>query len=163
VTREGFVAFQKVPVDASSKMPDAHMDAIEPYQYEDLRQFSTAYLPGYLADKYDVDTEESSKRANARIIASTERAFAATTTGYNTLTREYSRIDLKRGDVKYAMMPVWMLATKWQGQDFLFAMNGQTGKLIGDLPVDKGKYWGWFAKLALPMMVVLGLILFLLF
>ena len=162
VVREGSVAFEKVPVDGSSKMPDAHMDAIEPFEYGDLKQFSSAYLPGFLADKYDEDAEFCSKRANQRIIASTEKAFAATTSGYTSLKREYSNIDLKKGDVKYALMPVWLLTTKWSGKNFLFAMNGQTGKLIGDLPVDKSRYWGWFFKIAGSIAAVLAVLLFLL-
>ena len=163
VIREGNVAFEKVPVDGSSKMPDAHMDAIEPFVYNELRPFSSAFLPGFLADKYDVDAETCSQRANVRIKASTEQAFAATTTGYTSLTPEYSVFNLQKGDVRYALLPVWMLHTKWNGNDYLFAMNGQTGKLIGDLPVDKGLYWSWFARLALPTAAVLAAILFLLF
>ena len=162
VTRSGRVAFEKVPVDGSSKMPDAHMDAVEPFNYADLRPFSSAYLPGFLAEKYDEDAMMCSQRANKRIIASTERAFASTTTGYSTLTREYSNIDLKSGAVKYALLPVWLLSTKWKEKTFLFAMNGQTGKLIGDLPVDRGRYWGWIAKIGLPIAAVLALLLFLL-
>jgi len=162
VIREGHVVFEKVPVDGSSKMPDAHMDAVEPFNYSDLRPFSTAFLPGFLADKYDEDARMCAKRANARITESTERAFAATTTGYTTLTREYSNINLKQGRVSYALMPVWLLSTKWKGKGFLFAMNGQTGKLIGDLPVDRGRYWGWFFKIAGPIAAVLAILLFLL-
>ena len=155
VTREGSVAFQKVPVDASSKMPDAHMDSVEPFDYNDLKPFSMAYLPGFLADKYDEDAEFCSKRANERIINSTEEAIRSTITGYNTVTREYSNINLKKGDVRYALMPVWLLSTKWKDKNFLFAMNGQTGKLIGDLPVDKGKLFAWFFGLAAPIAAVL--------
>ncbi|MDR0491592.1 MAG: hypothetical protein LBH28_10160 [Oscillospiraceae bacterium] len=161
VTREGGVTFVKVPVDGSSKMPDAHMDAVEPFNYGELKPFSTAYLPGFLADKYDEDAEMCSKRANERIINSTERAFASTTSGYTTLKREYSNIAMKRSSVKYALMPVWLLSTKWNNRSFLFAMNGQTGKLIGDLPVDKGRYWGWFFKIAAPIAAVLAALLFL--
>ena len=62
VYRAGKVAFEKIPVDASSKMPDDHMDSIEPYNYQDLKQFSTAYLPGFLADKFDVSVDDSIKR-----------------------------------------------------------------------------------------------------
>lgn len=160
LTRQGTVVFEKVPTDASSKMPDAHMDSIEPFDYNGLVPFSSAYLPGFLADKYDEDAKFCSKRANARIVASTEDAFLRTTSGYSSVRREFSNIDLKTGDIKYAMMPVWLLATKWQGQNFLFAMNAQTGKLVGDLPIDKGKYWGWFFKIAGPIAVVLALILF---
>ena len=160
VTREGSVAFQKVPVDGSSKMPDAHMDSIEPFGYGDLRPFSTAYLPGFLADKFDEDADTCIKRANARIVESTERAFASTTSGYTTLVREYSNISLTKGDVHYAFMPVWMLSTKWKDKIFLFAMNGQTGKLIGDLPVDRGRYWSWFLRIALPIAAFLAILLF---
>ena len=49
------------------------------------------------------------------------------------------------------MMPVWMQNTKRKGKDFLFAMNGQTGKLVGDLPVSWGKVWGLFAAIAAPL------------
>ena len=160
VTREGSVVFEKVPVDGSTKMPDTHMDAIEPFDYGELKPFSTAYLPGYLADKYNEDEETCGKRANARISASTENAFASTTRGYTTLTREYSEINLKKGEVKYALMPVWMLYTKWEGKDFVFAMNGQTGKLIGDLPVDRGRFWSWFARISLPIAAALAVLLF---
>jgi DNA-directed RNA polymerase subunit RPC12/RpoP len=160
VTREGNVAFEKVPVDGSSKISDAHMDAIEPFEYSELKPFSSAYLPGYLADKYDVDAETCSKRANERIRNSTENAFTSTISGYSTLIREFSNIYLKKGEVKYVFMPVWLLSTKWSGNDYLFAMNGQTGKLIGDLPVDKGRYWSWFFKIAAPLAAVLAAIIF---
>ena len=76
------------------------------------------------------------------------------------MVREYSRIDLRSGDVRYALMPVWLLTTKWKDRNFLFAMNGQTGKLIGDLPVDRGRYWGWFLKIAGPLMAVLAALMF---
>lgn len=160
VVREGSVAFEKVPVDGSTKMPDAHMDAVEPFHYNELKPFSTAYLTGFLADKYDLDAEKCAKRADDRVKYSTESAFAATASRYTTLVPEYTDIKLDRGDTKYALMPVWMLSTKWKDQHFLFAMNGQTGKLVGDLPVDWGKFFAWMAKLSLPMMAILGALLF---
>ena len=55
--RAGSLAFEKIPVDGSEKMPDEHMDSIEPYDYSELKPFSTAYLPGFLADKFDVTAE----------------------------------------------------------------------------------------------------------
>lgn len=161
VVRQGNIAFEKIPVDGSSKMPDAHMDAVEPFDYSELKTFSTAYLPGFMADRYDMDADACSQRANSRIRESTKDAFASTTIGYTGLIPEYSQIDLKQGEVKYALMPVWLLSTKWKGENFLFAMNGQTGKLIGDLPVDRGLYWSWFAKISLPLMAILGYIMFL--
>lgn len=51
-------------------------------------------------------------------------------------------------------MPVWMLNTKWNGKDFLFAMNGQTGRLAGELPVSRGRFWALFAAIAVPLSVL---------
>lgn len=59
-------------------------------------------------------------------------------------------IRLRRGKVHYALLPVWMLHTKWNGKDFLFAMNGQTGRLVGDLPMSWGRFWSTFAAIAVP-------------
>ena len=154
IYRAGSVTFEKVPVDASSKMPDDHMDSIEPYDYKGLKSFSTAYLPGFLADKYDVSVEESRERADQRCEGTLDAALRSSVKGYDTCTRLAGSTDLARGKVHYALMPVWMLNTKWQGKDFLFAMNGQTGKLVGDLPVSWGKFWGMFAGIAALLSIV---------
>ncbi len=159
LTRGGDVTFQKIPVDGSKKMPDAHMDAIEPFDYNELTPFSTAYLPGFLADKYDVDAAESAQRANARIRASVEESFAETVSGYSGRTTEYANIRLAQGEVKYALLPVWMLNSSWKGKTLTFAMNGQTGKLIGDLPISWPRVAAWFAGIAVPLAVVVKLIL----
>lgn len=143
--RAGSIGFQHVPVDGSSKMADDLMESIEPYNFNDAVDFQTAYLSGYLADRYDVSAEQSIERANTRVKKSTEDAFAATATGYATVVPESSNIRLSNGKATYALYPVWLLQTSWNGQNFLFAMNGQTGKMVGDLPMDKGAYWRWFA------------------
>ena len=161
VRRGGSIAFEKVPVDASSKMPDDHMDSIEPYDYADLKPFSTAYLPGFLADKYDVSAENSRDRADSRCAASLEMALCRTASEYDTCIPLNQSIRLKRGKVHYALLPVWMLHTKWNGKDFLFAMNGQTGKLVGDLPTDMGKFWGIFAGIAASISAVMTLFIML--
>ena len=159
VVRAGSLAFEKIPVDASSKMPDDHMDSIEPFDYAQLRPFSTAYLPGYLADKYDVTIDDSRDRADTRCRETLAQALRDTDTGYGACVTEREDIALRRGKVHYALLPVWMLSTKWRGQDFLFAMNGQTGKLVGDLPTDRGRFWGMFAAIAAPLTVALTAIL----
>ena len=159
VVRAGSLAFEKIPVDASSKMPDDHMDSIEPFDYAQLRPFSTAYLPGYLADKYDVTIDDSRDRADTRCRETLAQALRDTVTGYGACVTEREDIALWRGKVHYALLPVWMLSTKWHGQDFLFAMNGQTGKLVGDLPTDRGRFWGMFAAIAAPLTVALTAIL----
>ena len=154
VYRAGKVAFEKIPVDASSKMPDDHMDSIEPYNYQDLKQFSTAYLPGFLADKFDVSVDDSIKRADTRCEGTLAASLRNTIKNYDTCTLTGNTVTLHKGKVHYALMPVWMLSTKWNGKDFLFAMNGQTGKMVGDLPISWGKLWGVFAAVAAPLSII---------
>ncbi len=143
VTRAGNISFERVPVDGSSKMDDALMESVEPYDFSGVVDFQTAYLAGYLADKYDVGSEESVVRANERIKKSTEDALRNTVVGYTSVVTEASHVNLKNGVAKYALYPVWLLITSWRGEKYFFAMNGQTGKFAGDLPLDKGAYWRW--------------------
>lgn len=145
VFRSGSVGFQKVPVDGSSKMDDALMESIEPYNFAEAVDFQTAYLSGFFADKYDMDAQMSIQRANERIKTSTAEAFASTVSGYASVVPVNTSISLQNANAKYALFPVWLLNTKWNGQNYTFAMNGQTGKMVGDLPMDKAAFWRWFA------------------
>lgn len=142
--------FEKVPVDASSRMPDAHMDSIEPYDYAELKPFSSAYLPGFLADKYDVPVADCESRADERCRKTVLDALGRTVSGYDTCIPRAQTSGCAAAKVHYALLPVWMLSTRWNGKSFLFAMNGQTGKMVGDLPTDAGKYWRTFAAIAAP-------------
>ena len=143
VTRAGGIAFDNVPVDGSTKMDDTMMESIEPFRVEDGVDFQTAYLSGYLADKYDVNAEQSIARANERIKNSTEQAFADTVQGYTSVVPVHTSIQLQNGRARYALYPVWILNTQWNGQKFTFGINGQTGKIAGDLPMDKGLLRKW--------------------
>lgn len=145
VTRAGNVGFERVPVDGSSKMADDLMESIEPFDFKDAVDFQTAYLSGYLADRYDVTAEQSIDRANQRIKNSTEQVFKETVQGYATVMPESSTINLSNSKSKYALYPVWILNTSWNGEKYTFAMNGQTGKFVGNLPMDKSAFWRWFA------------------
>ena len=148
VVRGGKIGFERVPVDGSSKIDDILMESIEPFDFSGAVDFQTAYLSGFLADKYDVDSQQSIDRANQRIRKSTEDAFADTVTGYATVTPVNSNIKLQNGTAKYALYPVWLLTTSWNGEKYTFAMNGQTGKFVGDLPLDKSAYFKWLLGIA---------------
>lgn len=159
VWRGGEVAFDHVPVDGSSQMPDDLMESIEPYQFSDAVDFQTAYMAGYLADRYDVEEDKSITRANERVKKSTEDVFRSTVQGYASVISKSSNIRLSNGKAKYALYPVWILNTSWKGKNYLFAMNGQTGKFVGDLPVDKRAFWRWTAGLTIPFSVIAYLVL----
>ena len=161
--RVGTMKFTRVPVDGSTKMPDAHMDAIEPYDYSELTPFSVAYLPGYLTDRYDLDAWDCDERARNRVENTCSDSIEALVSGYETVSNQGGTVDVDWSNIAYALMPVWMLHTKWNDEDYLFAMNGQTGKLIGDLPIDPGKVRMRYLVLFLPLAIIIGIILFVVF
>ena len=144
VTRRGDMGFQRIPVDGSAKMADDLMESIEPFDFSEAVDFQTAYLAGYLADKYDVDADESIVRANQRVRTSAQEMLASTVVGYSSVIPQSINVRLKNGKAKYALYPVWILNTTYKDRKYTFAMNGQTGKFVGDLPLDKKAYWRWF-------------------
>ncbi len=156
VTREGTISFSRVPVDASSKMPDDLMDSIEPFDYRAITDFSLAYMPGYLANKYDVSKQECGKRAEERSVKSARNALRATVTGYTSVSTRTHHEKVYNEKTEYAVFPVWLLSTKWEDQTFLFAMNGQTGKMTGNLPVSKLKQLLWFIAVFAVSLIVFG-------
>ena len=117
------------------------MESIEPFDVSQAVDFNTAYLAGYLAEKYDVSADESRTRANERVKQSAVDELSATVTGYQSVVPSGSAMQIQNGSCKYALYPVWLLNTTWKGKKYVFAMNGQTGKFVGDLPVDKNAVW----------------------
>lgn len=133
--REGSLEFNMVPVDASKKMPNDMMDSLEPFDFGELKEFSTAYLPGYLADKYDDTVDECFPRAETRCAASFLSELQKSVKGYGSVTLKSKNISLKKGIVNYGLVPVYLLYTKWNEERYLFSVNGQTGKVVGKLPL----------------------------
>jgi len=142
VERKGNIAFEKIPVDGSEKMDDKYMDAIEPFNYVDLKEFNTSYLAGYVAEKYDVDEKKSRERAEHRIKSSVEREFEySIEEDYDSIEIESSSVNINNFKSSYALFPVWILNTKYKEENYLFMMNGQSGRLVGKLPIDSKKVW----------------------
>lgn len=145
IYRAGRMKFRKIPVDGSHKIDDTMMEAIEPYDYTELKPFQISYLSGYFADKYDVEPDDLTGRVHERMEKSVRCCFADTVYGYEMVIPRRERVQIaQKGEVRYALFPVWFLNTKWNGKTYSFVMNGQTGKLVGDLPVGKDlvkKYW----------------------
>ena len=137
--REGTMSFEHIPADGSGKMDDDYMDSIEPFDFSEMVPFSAAYLTGYLADKFDVEAEKVTDRADRRMKASAEEVLASTVVGYDSRSLTDSAIGKKSSKASYAMVPVWILTTRYQEQPYTFIMNGQTGKVVGSLPYDKTK------------------------
>ena len=130
-----------IPVDGSVRFNDAVMNSIEPFNYDDLTKFSYSYLSGFLAEKYDVEKDEAKKitidRAKTTCLNDLETKVRSS--GYNSFIPSNKETNIDEEVIDYVLLPVWMLNIKYNEKLYTFAMNGQTGKMIGDIPYSKKK------------------------
>ena len=124
LTRKGSADFSGIPMDGSTKMDDVFMESIEPFDYSQMVPFETAYLTGYLADKYDVPSENGQERIRQRAEQSLQDQFQPTLLGYATVIPTNRQIQVHNSKAKYVLLPVWILNTKFNGKIYTFAMNG---------------------------------------
>ena len=151
VYREGNAIFKMIPADASIKMADDLMDSIEPFNFDNIKPFNMEYLVGFLADKYDVskDSRDIHYRIYTRVNNSLENALRDTVHNYTTVNKINSNTMINNYNIKYILLPVWILNTTYKDKKFTFAMNGETGKFVGNLPCDDLKYFSFMTILFL--------------
>ena len=162
LVREGNIAFDNIPVDASSKMPNDLMESIEPFDVRDHKEFLSGYLAGYTAEKYDISKEENQARANVRIKEGTIDAMRNTVSGYSNVTVFDSRINLFNQLCSYALYPIWMLNVSWRENMYNFAVNGDTGKVAGKYPISKLRvaiFVGLITIVTMALFILLGIYL----
>ena len=143
--RQAKASFSGIPMDGSTKMEDVFMESIEPFDYSQMVPFEMPYLTGYLADKYDVPSEQGESRIRQRVEQSMEDQIQSTLLGYATVLPSGRQIQIHHGKAKYVLLPVWMLNTNYNGKIYTFAMNGQTGKMTGAFPICRKRTAAWFA------------------
>lgn len=147
--RSGALHFHRLPVDGASRFDDALMKSIEPFQFDHIIDFDLGYLAGFGAQRYDVGKEVNIPEIEEGTKKEMANALRNSVIGYHTCIASSEAIKLQHIDAEYALLPVWMLSSTYQGKIYTFAMNGQTGKFVGNLPMDKRKYWSIFASVAL--------------
>ena len=146
--RRGGVDFENLPVDGSSKFTAEQTESIEPFDLKKAQPFDPAYLSGFLADRYDQDAEACAPRASQRVDESTKSLFQGTVSGYESAVPRSAHVEVQRGRIRYALLPVWLLNSQYKKNTYSFQVNGQTGKISGNLPVSRGKFWAWLLGVA---------------
>lgn len=165
IVREMEVDFDKMPVDASNAMPDNIMDLMEPYNYGQMIDFKEEYMSGFWAERYNQDDTALEPRAVGKAKADAEILLRNSISGYVGLKSSLNnQVSLARTETNYALLPVWVYNYKYKGEDFTFHVNGQTGKIVGKVPLSKAKVWGYgatvFASVFTLLMLVRQLLLF---
>lgn len=163
VYRRVHLGYRKVPADASEKMNDELMDRLEPFSYDQLKQFKMPYLAGYLAEKYNFDDKQMLPRVMNRVNKYAEDYLRSTINGYTSVHYNRKNIDLHQVNAHYTMLPVWMVCYDYRDSEHIFAMNGQTGKIVGKPPLSKGKIAAWFAGISAAVFAVFRIVTMLFF
>ncbi len=153
--------FKRLPCDASEKMDDEKMDLLEPFDMNEAKIFNMGYLEGILTEKYDYSEKELLQRAykKARKYAEREVRRHISADGYTVrnLRRDSSKIQNR--NVRYLLLPIWFVNYNHDGKDYPFMMNGQTGKVIGNPPVDYKKVFGLGTVLSIISSIICTLII----
>ena len=160
--RQASAEFASIPMDGSSKTDNAVMESIEPYDYSQIVDFETAYLSGFFADKYDVPSKDGQSRIEQRVSDSLNDAVQDTFVGFSSVVPTAKQLQVAHGKAKYVLLPVWMLYTKYKEKTYLFAMNGQTGKMTGTFPICPKRSLGWFAGMCAGITALMSILTILL-
>lgn len=158
IYRQVDLNYLKVPADASAKMNDELMDKLEPYHYDNLKDFNMPYLAGYIAEKYNYDDKELYPRIESRIEDYVNNYIASTITGYSSTFYNRKNINIRQKHADYVLLPVWMVCYDYKQSEHTFAMNGQTGKIVGKPPLSPGKMAGWFAGISSVSFIIIKII-----
>lgn len=134
------VELDYVPFDANKHLDNAITKGIEPYDYKDLCDFDSAYLSGFVAQKYDIDSEEGKKEIKRRCALTIENMFTSIKSKYYIKDATFVQETPEKEEIHYALLPLWILNIRYEKEDYMLIMNGQTGKVVGRLPIDKKKY-----------------------
>ncbi len=154
VERAGSISFDNVPADGSSKMDDRLMESLEPFDYNSLVNFSMEYLSGHFAESYDVDAQKAYSNVSGRINKAADSMIKSTVNGYSSMRVLDENIRTKKLINKNVMLPVWTLMAKYKGKNYIFAMNGQTGKITGRLPISIPRIIIWFLSIFLIVFLI---------
>ena len=162
VKRAGHARFEKIPVDGSSKMPDAHMDAIALFDFGNMRDFATSYVAGYLAEVADESAQACLPRAEQRARNSFEKGLRDDVLrmeeidGIEEVVTSETNVELT--DMMTCVLPVWLMHCTWGGNQMLFAVNGESGRCVGDLPIDPKRRVVTVIASILGLLLILALV-----
>lgn len=157
VSREGDMQVEHVTRNALSKADRRLVEGVLPFQMEKLQPFQMGYLSGFMAEKRDMEEDKFQAEVQQEVKGYAENALRSQVAGYESLQVRSQTTALKSEKWDYALMPVWTLTYKDPKSDkvYYFACNGQTGKVCGELPVDKGRLAALFASVFVPVFVAL--------
>ena len=157
IHREGVINFKGYPQSALSEQNNKNiLKYVNPYNDEEFRPFTMAYLSGFLAEKRDLEREQLQSEVDNALADYAKKIYRDTINGYDSVRVDHFNTRTISENWDYALMPVWMMTFKYRDKMYMYAMNGQTGKNFGALPIAKGK----LALFGVGIFVLLAVITF---
>lgn len=146
VIRELDIDFDKIPVDASIAMEDGIMDLMEPYNYGECKDFKPHFMSGFYSEIYNMESSEVEQRAKVKVEKDAKELTRNTIHGYTTIVPREENCRYLHSRANYALLPVWQYIFSYKGKKIIYHVNGQTGKLVGEEPVDQTRVFGYGAS-----------------
>lgn len=140
VEREGEIDLSNLSENALKKANAKLANNMMPYDFSKMKEFKTGYLSGFLAERRDIEQQEVKGKMQNEMRQSAERLLRESINGYNSVSVRNTNIVPKKENWSYVLFPVWTLTYKGKnGKIYYYSMNGQTGKVCGELPIDYAK------------------------
>lgn len=142
-------AYERITVDASRRLNDSISKRLEPYDMSKLVPFDMGYLSGFYADRYDVPADEAVHIAKQRSEKFIEKRIFDSCEDVSGLRKKNETKKTNITDIEYAMLPAWFITFRYKGIIYTVVVNGQTGKVVGNVPINKTKVGMAFAFFAM--------------
>lgn len=157
VERQGTMKVENVIRNALKKADHRLSEGVMPFDFAKAKEFQTGYLSGFKAERRDLEKEEYEQEVQQEISEFAVNELRNSLTGYHTVNVADHEEKLLSSKWQYALMPVWVLTykDKKDGKLYYFAMNGQSGKVCGVLPVDYKRLAVLFATVFFPILLLL--------
>ena len=145
IKRTGDVEWKNIPLDGETRIDDKLMEAIEPFNFQNMIPYDYNYIPGFYADRYDQDAKGLAWRATQRGVSGMDQVIKGSIgKKYDRYLITKNRSTITSMEANYALLPVWFMSYKYHNKMHYFAMNGQTGEVAGKVPVSTVKKTAFF-------------------
>ena len=142
IVRKGNIHINNVEELAFTKIDNELLNGIAPYNENAAMNFSMPYLSGFFAEQYDIDEEEITPKIEEQIEKYTKSLINDTIPSLNSVREKSNNSNIISKEMNYTLLPAWILTYQYEGKTYVFAVNGQTGKSFGELPLNNKKVFG---------------------
>ncbi len=129
--------FNNIARNVLKKSNKVLVEGVLPFDFSEKKDFSMLYLSGFLAEKRDVSDEELKPELQNEMRTQSTNRLRGSVHSYSQVNIVNSQVTVLKDSWEYALLPVWSMTYKGNdGKIYYFSINGQSGKIVGELPVN---------------------------